>query len=178
MIRTLALLTLIAAPPFSNIADAAVVHICWQGSNGYTMTGRMEFADSLLPGPLVTETDITTFRITGYLEGQLLGKWDLADLTPTTTWYLRYDPVSMTFPTTATAVSATGIDQGWNANGEVTDCGSPGFGFNAANYAQDICLNGTWVEPSGVPPETPFKASTEAPYTPDCAGPALVSKQP
>ena len=172
MIRTLALLALIASP-----ADAAVIHICWQGSNGYTMTGRMEFPDALLGGPIVTEADITAFRITGYLEGQLLGKWDLSALTPTTTWYLRYDPVSMTFPTTATNLSATGIDQGWNANGDVTDCGSPGFGFNAANYAQDICLNGIWVEPSGVPPETPFKASTEAPFTPDCAGPALVSKR-
>ena len=177
MIRTIALVAFLAAPPLSNMADAAVIHICWQGSNGYTMTGRMEFADSLLAGPVVTEADISAFRITGYLEGQLLGKWDLSDLTPTTTGYLRYDPVTMTFPTTATNLSATGIDQGWNANGDVTDCGSPGFGFNAANYAQDICLNGIWVEPSGVPPETPFKASAVAPFTPDCAGPALVSKR-
>ena len=172
MIRTLALVSLVATP-----ADAAVIHICWQGSHGYTMTGRIEFPDSLLTAPIVTQADITAFRITGYLEGQLLGKWDLSDLTPATTWYLRYDPVSMTFPTTATNLSATGIDQGWNANGDVTDCGSPGFGFNAANYAQDICLNGIWVEPSGVPPETPFKASAVAPFTPDCAGPALVSKR-
>ena len=172
MIRTIALVSLLATP-----ADAVVIHICWQGSNGYTMTGRIEFPDSLLTAPIVTQADITAFRITGYLEGQLLGKWDLSDLTPTTTWYLRYDPVTMTFPTTATNLSATGIDQGWNANGDVTDCGSPGFGFNAANYAQDICLNGIWVEPSGVPPETPFKASAVAPFTPDCAGPALVSKR-
>ena len=172
MIRTIALVSLLATP-----ADAVVIHICWQGSNGYTMTGRIEFPDSLLTAPIVTQADITAFRITGYLEGQLLGKWDLSDLTPTTTRYLRYDPVTMTFPTTATNLSATGIDQGWNANGDVTDCGSPGFGFNAANYAQDICLNGIWVEPSGVPPETPFKASAVAPFTPDCAGPALVSKR-
>ena len=171
MIRVFALFALIAAP-----AHAAVVHICWVGANGYTMTGRMAFPDPLLAAPLVTEADITAFRITGYLQGQLLGKWDLSDLTPATTWYLRYFPDTMTFPTTGEYVSPYGIDQGWNANGDVTDCGSPGFGFNAANYAQDFCLNSTWVEPSGMPPETPFKASMQAPYTPDCAGPALVSK--
>ena len=173
MIRPLLLLTMMTAP-----AHAATIHICWVGANGYTMVGRMEFPDALLTAPMVTEADVTAFRITGYLEGQLLGKWDLADLTPTTTWYLRYQPETMTFPTTGQYVSTTGIDQGWNANGDVTDCGTPGFGFNAANYAQDFCLNGTWVEPSGMPPETPFKASTEAPYTPDCSGPALVSKRP
>lgn len=172
MIRLIALLSLVARP-----ANAAVIHICWLGANGYTMTGRMEFPDSLLTAAIVTEADITAFRISGYLEGQLLGKWDLSDLTPTTTWYLRYDPVRMTFPTNGELVSPNNIDQGWNANGDVTDCGSPGFGFNAANYAQDICVNGTWVEPSGVPPETPFKSSTQAPFTPDCAGPALVSKR-
>lgn len=171
MIRTLALIGLLAPP-----ADAAVIHICWQGSNGYTMTGRMEFPDRMLTAPVVTQDDITAFRITGYLEGQLLGKWDLSDRTDSTTWYLRYLPDSMTFPTNGEMRSPDNLDQGWNANGDVTDCGSPGFGFNAANYAQDVCLNGIWVEPSGVPPETPFKSSTEAPFTPDCAGPALVSK--
>lgn len=172
MIRLLTLTALLATP-----AEATVIHICWTGANGYTMTGRMEFPDALATAPVVTEADVTAFRITGYLEGQVLGKWDLADLTPATTWYLRYFPATMTFPTTGEALSPNGIDQGWNADGNVIDCGIPGFGFNAANYAQDFCLNGVWVEPSGMPPETPFKASTTAPYTPDCAGPSLVSKR-
>ena len=50
MIRVFALFALIGAP-----ANAAVVHICWVGANGYTMTGRMAFPDPLLAAPLVTE---------------------------------------------------------------------------------------------------------------------------
>jgi hypothetical protein len=49
--------------------------------------------------------------------------------------------------------------QGWNANGDVTDCGTPGFGFNSGNFAQDICLNGAYVEASSIAPDTPLLAT-------------------
>lgn len=152
--------------------DAAIVHFCWQGGNGYTMTGTMEFPDDLLNADMITEADLTRFKISGYLEGQLIGTWNLAQLTPTTSWALRYYPQMMVFPTTEGPLS--GSYQEWNADGTATDCGPGGFGFNAGNYAQDFCLNGTWVEPSGVPPETPFVAQSVAPYRPDCTGPDLI----
>jgi hypothetical protein len=156
-------------------SQAALVYFCWQGSNGYTMTGTMEFPDTLLSSSMITEADITRFKIAGYLEGTLIGTWDLADRQEFTTWYLRYIPSEMRFPTNAEVPGP--IDQGWNADGTATDCGSPGFGFNAGNYAQDFCLDGIWVEPSGVPPSTPFLAQLEAPYSPDCSGPAFTSKR-
>ncbi len=156
-------------------SQAALIYLCWQGGNGYTMTGSMEFPDNLLTAPLITEADVTRFKIAGYLEGQLIGTWDMAQRTEFTTWYLRYFPDRMQFPTNGEVMGI--IDQGWNADGTASDCGPGGFGFNAGNYAQDFCLNGVWVEPSGVPPETPFLAQTEAPYSPDCSGPAFTSKR-
>lgn len=51
--------------------------------------------------------------------------------------------------------------QGWNANGDVTDCGTPGFGFNSGNFAQDICLNGAYVEASSIAPDTLLLATLD-----------------
>lgn len=172
MLRILTATTLL----WASTADAAMVYICWVGGNGYTMTGSMEFPDSLLTADMVTESDVTRFKIAGYLEGQLIGTWDMADRTETTTWYLRYLPSEMRFPTNSEIPGP--FDQGWNADGTATDCGAGGFGFNAGNYAQDFCLDGVWIEPSGVPPETPFFAQTEAPWSPDCSGPRLIGALP
>lgn len=171
MIRVALALSLAASA-----ADAAVVHFCWQGDNGYTMTGRMEFPDALLTESLITEAEVTAFRITGYRDGQPLGSWDMADRGPDTTWYLRYMPRIMEFPVNAMVPGP--FDQGWNANGDVTDCGNPGFGFNAGNYAQDFCVNGEWIVDSGMPPPTPFYAMNHPPPTPDCSGPILMGKRP
>ncbi len=156
-------------------ADAATVHFCWQGENGYTMTGKLAFPDSLLTADLITEADVTSFQITGYQHGRRLGAWDMADRGPDTTWYLRYMPRSMQFPVDSMLDGP--FDQGWNANGNADDCGRGGFGFNAGNYAQDFCLDGVWIEESGMPPPTPFYAMTTPPPTPDCSGPMLMSKR-
>ena len=165
-------LTLTAALP----AQAATVHLCWIGANGYTMTGTMTFPDALAQADLITEADVERFKISGYLDGQLIGTWDLNQLTPETDWVLRYHPREMLFPTTEGLLS--GSYQEWNADGTATSCGPGGFGFNAGNYAQDFCLDGVWIEMSGVPPETPFYAQSEAPWKPDCSGPNLTSKRP
>lgn len=153
--------------------QAATVHFCWVGGNGHTMTGVMEFDDALLSAPMITEAEVTAFRIAGYRDGALIGSWDMADRTATTTWYLRYLPQEMRFPTNSEVPGP--FDQGWNADGTATDCGAGGFGFNAGNYAQDFCLDGIWIEASGVPPETPFPAQSSPPPTPDCAGLQMIS---
>lgn len=155
-------------------AAAETVHFCWQGDNGYTMTGRMEFPDALALAPLITEDDVTAFRITGYRDGVTLGSWDMETREDDATWYLRYLPQRMEFPVDAMIPGP--FDQGWNADGTAANCGSPGFGFNAGNHAQDFCLDGVWIEESGMPPPTPFFAMTEPPPTPDCSGPMLMSK--
>lgn len=139
------------------------------------MTGVIAFPDALMSRPLITERDVTAFRITGYERGVAVGQWSLADRGAGTTWHLRFDPRALTFPTGGSYPGDAG--QGWNANGEVDNCGSSGFGFNSGNYAQDICLYGVWIEQSSIDPATPLRATTD-PVTPDCRGSLLLGKRP
>ena len=169
MIRAALVFGLLAGP-----ASAAEVHFCWAGADGYTMTGTMEFPDARLDSDRITEADVSAFRIDGFHDGRRVGGWSLDQRTPDTTWHLRYAPRTMTFPTGGSFPGDAG--QGWNANGEVTDCGNPGFGFNSGNYAQDVCIDGVWIFDSSIPPETPFTATTR-PVLPDCSGPALLGKR-
>ena len=168
MIRAAALLALLATP-----LQAAETYICWLGAGGYTMTGRMEYPDALADAALITEADVTSFRITGYFEGRVIGKWDMADRTPQTSWLLRYSPRTGTFP----LESFDGLYQMWNANGDVTDCGVPGFGFNAGNGGQDVCIDNTFILSSSIPPDTPLVGYAE-PQLPDCTGAFLIGKRP
>ncbi len=170
MIRTALLLALWAQP-----SHAALVHFCWAGSNGYTMTGSMEFPDDLAQADVITEQEVTRFRIAGFQNGALIGTWDMSTREPDDTWYLRYFPRLMQFPTNSEVPGP--FDQGWNADGTAMDCDEGEFGFNAGNYAQDFCLSGVWIEESGVEPQKPFIAQTTAPTDPACAGPALLSKR-
>jgi hypothetical protein len=171
MIRAALLLAVLATP-----GQAAVVHFCWLGANGYSMTGSMEFPDHLLDADVITEADVTAFRIAGYKDLRLIGTWDAMTRAPGDTWYLRYFPRDWHFPTNGEVPGP--FDQGWNADGTATDCGEGGFGFNAGNYAQDVCLSGVWIEESGVPPATPFIAQSTPPTDPGCRGEALLSKRP
>lgn len=171
MIRLALLASLIALP-----ARAELVHFCWAGSNGYTMTGAMEFPDALLDAPVITEADVTRFRIAGYQDGIRIGEWDMDNRQPDDTWYLRYWPDRMQFPTNAEVPGP--FDQGWNADGTAMDCDEGEFGFNAGNYAQDFCLSGVWIEESGIAPSVPFIAQYNLPESPDCQGEALLSGAP
>lgn len=161
MIRVAALaLSLIATN-----AQAADYYFCWLGGNDYTMTGQMTINPVALNKPVVTQDDVTLFKIAGYLEGTLIGKWDMATRAPDASWVLNFDPARNAFMTPGDV--GLGVSQAWNANGDANDCGNPGFGFNLGNYAQDFCLNGVWVQASGMPPETPFLVSP-TPVDPQC----------
>ena len=146
-------------------ATAVDFYFCWQGENGYTMTGQMTVDPTALNKPIVTEGDVTEFRIAGYRNGMLLGKWDMATRRDGASWTLNYNPATREFLTPG--AMGLGVSQAWNADGTATDCGDPGFGFNLGNYAQDFCLNGQWIEESGMPPETPFLVSP-IPVDPTC----------
>ncbi len=167
MIRALALLAALAAFP----AQAAELYFCWRGNAGYSMTGMMQFDDALLEAPLITEADVTDFKITGWHGRDLLGSWSLSELTPTTSWLLNFDPGKMRF-----LMTGYGVFQAWNAHGAVNDCGEKGFGFNAGNGGQDICVNGRFVAESTIPWPTPLLASP-TPVQPGCSGPPMVSKR-
>ncbi|WP_372804030.1 hypothetical protein [Loktanella salsilacus] len=156
-------------------ATAANLNFCWIGAGGYTMTGRMQLPDDQMHAPIVTQDDVTRFKISGYYQGKFLGAWDMSQAAAGTTWHMRFDPQQMAFLTGGSFQGPH--SQGWNANGDVIDCGSPGFGFNSGNYAQDICVNGTYIQASSIDPATPLMA-TFSPVTPDCSTAILTSKSP
>lgn len=147
-------------------------YICWRGANGYTMTGKFRYPDALADKPLIRESDLVFFRIEGFLDGAAIGRWSMEDLDPGTSWLLRYDPVRHIFPLT----DPSGLYQMWNANGRVDDCGTPGFGFNAGNGGQDVCLDDTFVTASTIDPATPLIGFARA-QPADCAGEPLLGKQ-
>lgn len=150
----LAATTVLAAQP----AWATVqFQFCWIGANGYTMQGQIEFPKTLLNTGIINETDVTGFRIQGFHDGFPIGFWSLDMLTPETSWLLHFDTNSLQFPTGGSRSQQT--YQEWNANGEVNDCGADGgFGFNGGNWAQDVCINNTWIEASSIDPFTPLQA--------------------
>jgi len=161
MIRTAAFVLSLTATQL----HAADFYFCWEGANGYTMTGQMSLNAVALNKPIVTQEDVILFKIAGYKDGSLLGKWDAATREPDDPWLLIFDPANNRFPTPGEL--NMGVTQAWNAGGTAEDCGNPGFGFNLGNFAQDFCLNGVWVEESGMPPETPFLVSS-VPVDPLC----------
>ena len=160
MIRGAALLAALALP-----AQAETIHFCWLGANGYTMTGLMELDRNGMRRPIATERNVTRFEITGYRDGTPIGAWSLATAEPGDPWFLHYDTRTRAF--LPGAALGMGTTQGWNAGGTAEDCGPGGFGFNSGNYAQDFCLDGVWIEESGVDPDTPFLYA-DSPIAPDC----------
>jgi len=171
MMRALitALLVTLAQPVHS-----ASFNFCWQGANGYTMTGKIVFPDANLNQAVITQDDLTAFKITGYLNGAQIGTWNMDQRSANTTWHLRFEPKTGRFPVGGGFPSESA--QGWNAHGAVNDCGVPGFGFNAASGAQDVCVNGTFIRDSSIARDTPLFATT-APVTADCRQTVPLSKR-
>lgn len=155
MFRLLALAALVATAALP--AHAARFQFCWIGGNGYTMLGEIEFPDSLLNTGRITEAQVTDFRIQGFRDGVPIGFWSLSMRNPTTSWTLSFDTTALEFPMGGSRT--LGTYQEWNANGRVNDCGAvDGFGFNGGNWAQDVCINNTYIEDSSIDPLTPLKA--------------------
>jgi hypothetical protein len=147
--------TLLAAQTAA--ADTARFQFCWIGANGYTMEGMIEFPERLLDTDIISERQVTGFRIQGYKDGVPVGFWSLDMLTPETSWTVSFDTRSLQFPTGGSRSQQT--YQEWNANGQVNNCGAEGgFGFNGGNWAQDVCINNTWIEDSSIDPFTPLRA--------------------
>lgn len=149
----IALAACLAAP-----VQAATHGFCWRGAEGYRIEGYITYPDALA-GRIVTERDVTGFGIVGWQGDTFLGRWSLKQLTGATSWTLRFDADRLEFP--MGGERAAGTYQEWNASGFADDCGDPGFGFNGGNRAQDICVDGVFVDESGVPPDTPLPVSAD-----------------
>ena len=121
------------------------------------MEGQIEFPDALMNTGLITEADVTDFQIQGFRDGLPVGFWSLDMLQPETSWILSFDTTTLSFPMGGSRNELT--YQEWNANGEVNDCGATsGFGFNGGNWAQDVCIDNTWISDSSIDPSTPLQA--------------------
>ncbi|UWQ19423.1 hypothetical protein K3551_02545 [Jannaschia sp. M317] len=153
MIRLTLILASLAPP-----AQAVTHTFCWRGAEGYRIEGHITYPDKA-QGWLITETTVTGFGITGWRGDSYLGQWSLKDLTPETSWTLRFDSQTLTFP--MGGYREDGTYQAWNAGGFANDCGDPGFGFNGGNRAQDVCVNGIFIDESGVPADTPLRVSPD-----------------
>ena len=134
--------------------QAARFQFCWIGGGGYTMRGMIEFPDTLLNTGIITQDQVTDFAIWGFHDDVPVGSWALSGLKPTTTWEMSFDTTALAFP--MGGVRAENTYQAWNANGEVNDCGANGFGFNGGNWAQDVCINNTYIEISSIDRYTPL----------------------
>ena len=71
----------------STTAHATDYYFCWEGENGYTMTGQMSLAAGALDLQIVTENDVSEFRIAGYQDGILIGKWDAGNRAADDPWW-------------------------------------------------------------------------------------------
>lgn len=172
VLRTVGCLAMLAASGLAAPVTAATHHFCWRGAGGYTMVGRFSYPDNLAGQLVITERDVTEFEIVGYFEGDRVGDWDLSRLQNDTSWHLRYDTRRGLFPLTGN----NGLYQMWNANGAVNDCGSPGFGFNAGNGGQDVCIDNTFILTSTIDWDTPIVTQDVVPNA-TCSGPALIGKR-
>ncbi|MFB1025829.1 MAG: hypothetical protein QMC33_11030, partial [Octadecabacter sp.] len=47
-------------------AQAAELNFCWKGAGSYSMTGRMSLPDAAMFKTILTEDDISGFKISGY----------------------------------------------------------------------------------------------------------------
>ncbi|WP_298497555.1 hypothetical protein [uncultured Maritimibacter sp.] len=137
------------------MAEDVTYRFQWQGAGGYSLRGVMSFDESLAGADVVYEGDLTCFAIEGYEGKKPIGRWALGMLTEETSWTVTFLPEPSQFVVYSDAAQ---MPQAWNMNGLGEDCGTPGFGFNIGNQAQDLCLNGEWVWESQVEPSRPFPA--------------------
>lgn len=152
--RTALILALLATPAGAFAKDA-IYRFTWQGAGGYAFEGAMSFDAAKLSLGRIYEGDVQCFVIEGR-KGELpVGRWALGMLIPETTWILTFDTEAERFVPYG---PADPMPQAWNMDGYGTDCGPEGFGFNIGNYAQDICIDGTLIADSQMPPATPFPA--------------------
>lgn len=150
----------------------AITHgFCWVGAEDYRIEGTISYPDGATG--ILREFELTGFTIKGFKGDTYLGRWSLAEAEGDDPIQIRFDADALAFPMGGDPLAGT--YQAWNAGGAVTDCGTPGFGFNGGNRAQDVCVDGLFIDESGVPPDTPLKIA-ENPSNP--CGPMLLGALP
>lgn len=155
MVRWLSLVLILMAVPA--MGEPLSFRFSWEGGNGFTMDGAVAFDPDARPDPWLRESDVTCFQVEGRRDGEPVGRWTLTMLRPETTWRLHFDLTTQVFLVDGDG-SEVWMPQAWNMDGAGANCGRPGFGFNAGNVAQDLCVDGRLIVASQRPPAAPFAA--------------------
>jgi len=124
-------------------ANAATVDFAWTGAAGYSLTGQFTFSDALLSSSYITASSLTSFSMTGLLNGSSVGSWtyDPATLSPYV-FNFNFNPSTITLLQSSAATIGGG--QYWNemnSGGNICN----GVGFFASNTAAQLCVGGSQV---------------------------------
>lgn len=126
-------------------AQAATYSISWTGGGGYTMTGLLTFADSLLGTGVIDETDITDLSITIWLNNVAVGARSLlADGAGShaATFNVNFDTNLGQFVVGGYSASETGQD--WFTSVGGSECDT--VGFSSGSAGQLACTNGSFAD--------------------------------
>lgn len=166
----------VAAMGTADAASAASWRFEWVGGDGYRMVGAFSMSDAEAGAEIVDGDALACFVIRGFDGDQPIGVWRISQLTDATFWNFSFEPRTGLFPVGGVSFGPGG--QEWNMSGAGDGCGAEGFGFNAGNAAQDLCVDDAWVSASSQPAGQPFVAIRDdtLAFAPDeCRGPALFS---
>jgi PEP-CTERM motif-containing protein len=145
-------------------AEAGTIteNLSWTGTSGYSLNGTFSYSDSL--SGWITGSQLTSFSIEGFLNGNPVGSWNVADgVSP--------GALSFNFNFNATTLlfgqgGLSGGQQGeiWNVGVSCSD--SSAFGFASGANRQVLCVNGVeegdttsfnlTASPASVPEPTAF----------------------
>ena len=138
------LATSVAVLSMSVAAQAATYAISFSGASGSSMTGTLEFDDSLMGTGVIDETDIDELSIEVFLNGVSQGSRSLIGDglgSTASTFNLNFDTDIGQFVVGGFSAGATGQD--W-----FTDVGGNGcdtVGFSSGSGAQGVCVNGSFI---------------------------------
>ncbi|WP_447970644.1 PEP-CTERM sorting domain-containing protein [Nitrospira sp. M1] len=123
---------------FTSFTFAASYDITWEGADGYSMSGQISHADSLIGS--INGAQVDSFSIEGFQHGTSVGSWNLPAGQAGTTFNFNFDTNTGTFLTGGRSDTPTG--QLWNVpTGD-------GFGFFSGNSSQGLYVNGFHVASS------------------------------
>ncbi len=108
--------------------------ISWVGSNNYSMTGNFSF-DAATAGPVVDETELSSFFIQGFHNGNSVGSHSSA------VENFNFDATTGNFLVGGSSTSDTG--QRWNSGGT-------GFGFSSRRYSQGFTFDGSFYSVTSI----------------------------
>jgi len=126
---SIALLTTVCLPMAA--AKAAIFDISWTGSGGYSLTGQLTFADSLLGTGVINGTQIQNLTIDVFLNGVSQGTASLASF-DAAIFNLNFNTTTDQFVVGGSATGSAG--QLWNFSSTTS------VGFGSGNFQQGVSI--------------------------------------